>query len=160
MATKKTSSIEILALDAVIDRKQAVAAKFRGYINGLAFDGVAYFENQLYNTIDLFSIVDIKKGDQRNIKVLVKRICYQMEAYEQYRMNRIQESALVYHSRLYNELDQKHNGQIIALQVPECEQNEVMQLGGIWHPITKGWVVTSKNPNLAKFEKWRVGLVH
>lgn len=160
MATKKTSIIDITNMNAVIDRKEAIAVKFSGYINGLSFEGVGYFEHQLYNTIDLFSIQNIKQADQRNIKVLVKRMCSNRVDADNIKFRHIKESAIVYHSATYSELDQKHNGYVIALKVPSSEQEEVLGLGGIYNPITKKWVVTSKNPNLKRFNKWLVGAVY
>lgn len=137
MATKKTSSIDITYLDVVIDRKEAMAVMFQGYINGLSFEGVGYFEHQLYNTLDLFSVLDIKQADQRNIKVVVKRMCSGLVDANSTQLRYINDSAIVYHSAMYNELDKKHNGHALALQVPDSEKEEVIGLGGIFHPITK-----------------------
>lgn len=160
MVTKPSSVIEFEKLEGFIDRKQNIVAYVYGYVNNLPFEGVAYFENQLYNTIDLFSISNLKSATQRMIKIKLKREVLAMENRNYDMLKHLDMDAIVYHSQLYKQLDKKHNGHPIALNVPEKDSPLVQELGGIWNPVIKRWVVLSKNPNLKKFNKWTVGAVY
>lgn len=160
MATKPHTTIEFEKLNAFIDRKQNIVAYVYGYVNKLPFEGVAYFENELYNTIDLFSLSALKSAHTRMIKMKLKRAVLVMDSQDQDSMTRLNEAAIIYHSKLYKELDAKHNGHPIALNVPERDSSMVRELGGIWNPVIKRWVVLSKNPNIQKFNQWAVGAVY
>lgn len=160
MVTKAPTIIEFEKLNVFVDRKQNIVAYVYGYVNKLPFEGVAYFENELYNTIDLFSVSKLKSADNRMIKIKLKRAVLVMESQDKDSMTRIDETAIMYHSKLYKELDAKHNGHPIALNVPERDSSLVQELGGIWNPIIKRWVVLSKNPNIKKFNQWVVGAVY
>lgn len=160
MANKPAAVIEFDKLKGFIDRKQNIVAYVHGFVNNLPFEGVAYFENQLYSTIDLSSVIKLKSADNRMIKMKLKRAILVMDSHNQASMKRIEDTAIMYHSKLYKELDAKHNGHPIALNVPEKDSSLVQELGGIWHPIIKRWVVLSKNPNIKKFNQWAVGAVY
>lgn len=160
MAKKPSTIIEIEKLNVFIDRKQNIVAYVYGYVNKMPFEGVAYFENELYSTIDLFSVSKMKSAYNRMIKMKLKRAVLVMDSQDRGLMTRIDDTAIMYHSKLYKELDAKHNGHPIALNVPERDNSLVQELGGIWNPIIKRWVVLSKNPNIEKFTQWAVGIVY
>lgn len=160
MGTKPRMQINFIKLQVYIDRKQNIVAYVSGLVNMLPFEGVAYFENPLYNTIDLFSLSELKSAQSRMIKMKLKREVLAMENQDGHSINRIEETGIMHHSKLFKELDSKHNGHPIALNVPEKDSPLVQELGGIWNPIIKRWVVLSKNPNLKKFNQWAIGAVY
>ena len=160
MANKAPTTIEFEKLNVFVDRKQNIVAYVYGYLNEKPFEGVAYFESGIYSTIDLFGASNFKSADNRMIKMKLKRAVLTMDSQNRNLITRIDEAAIMYHSKLYKELDAKHNGYPIALNVPEGESALVQELGAIWNPVIKRWVVLSKNPNIKKFDQWAVGVVY
>lgn len=160
MATNPNTDIEFSKLEVFIDRKQNVVAYVYGLVNDLPFEGVAYFENELYNTIDLFSLVKLKSAQSRMIKMKLKKEVLAMKDQHRHMITRIDNAGIMQHGKIFKELDSKHNGHPIALNVPDKDRPLVQELGGIWNPIIKQWVVLSKNPNIRKFNQWTIGAVY